>query len=245
VKIDGIEFDTHPNNQPHVGCIFQVDFYGFDEGDLDATVTFTAQAPTGKGEVLKTDTLPIGEDDNKGGGSQAGLDAERDYDLTSALVGKFTPHPKQGYHVKLTVNAEGSQGADTKHKVFWVEGCEGETTSIAESTTTSSSNSTTSSTPTTGSAGGSGTDTKAAVAGNTTAGGAEVQGESLTAPNPAVAGENATAPAAAGTVPAAGPAAALATTGPSLRIPLLAAALALSLGALARRFGRVPATPSS
>jgi hypothetical protein len=23
----------------------------------------------------------------------------------------------------LTVNAEGSQGADVKHKVFWVEGC--------------------------------------------------------------------------------------------------------------------------
>jgi hypothetical protein len=25
--------------------------------------------------------------------------------------------------VKLTVNADGSRGADTKHKVFWVEGC--------------------------------------------------------------------------------------------------------------------------
>ena len=30
-------FDDHPNNQPHVGCVFQVDFYGYDEGDLDAT----------------------------------------------------------------------------------------------------------------------------------------------------------------------------------------------------------------
>jgi hypothetical protein len=27
--------------------------------------------------------------------------------------------------VKLTVNAEGSQGADTKYKVFWVTGCDG------------------------------------------------------------------------------------------------------------------------
>jgi hypothetical protein len=26
-------------------------------------------------------------------------------------------------HVTLTVNAEGSQGADVKHKVFWVTGC--------------------------------------------------------------------------------------------------------------------------
>ena len=30
------------------------------------------------------------------------------------------PKP-QGFHVKLTINAEGSQGADKKHKVFWVK----------------------------------------------------------------------------------------------------------------------------
>lgn len=30
------------------------------------------------------------------------------------------PHPNQGFHVKLTVEAEGSIGADTKQKVFWV-----------------------------------------------------------------------------------------------------------------------------
>ncbi|MGH2658951.1 MAG: hypothetical protein ACRDHS_04615, partial [Actinomycetota bacterium] len=30
------------------------------------------------------------------------------------------PHPNQGFHVKLTVEAEGSIGADAKHKVFWV-----------------------------------------------------------------------------------------------------------------------------
>ncbi len=30
IKIDGVPFDDHPDNQPHVGCIFQVDFYGFD-----------------------------------------------------------------------------------------------------------------------------------------------------------------------------------------------------------------------
>ena len=40
VKIDGVEFDDHPDNEPHVGCEFQVDFYGFDEGDLYADVTF-------------------------------------------------------------------------------------------------------------------------------------------------------------------------------------------------------------
>ena len=124
VKIDGKAFDSHPNNEPHVGCSFEVDFYGFDKGDdLDAKVTFAVQPPTGKPHVLLTDTLKIGEDDNSGGGSEAGLDASREYDLSSYLVGLYPEHPQQGYHVKLTVNADGSQGADTKHKVFWVEGC--------------------------------------------------------------------------------------------------------------------------
>ncbi len=45
-------------------------------------------------------------------------------DLSSLISDSgVDPHPIQGYHVKLTVNAEGSQGADVKHKVFWVEGC--------------------------------------------------------------------------------------------------------------------------
>ncbi len=120
VKIDGVEFDKHPNNQPHVGCIFEVDFYGFDEGDLWADVTFTAHAPTGSGVLLR-DRVFIGEDDNSGGASQAGWDASAEYDLSQALAGY--PVHRQGYHVKLTVNADGSRGADTKHKVFWVQAC--------------------------------------------------------------------------------------------------------------------------
>jgi len=123
IKIDGIPFDDHPNNEPHPGCIFQVDFYGFDQGDLYANVLFEAIPPTGAGEDLLTDTVFIGEDDNSGGGSERGLDASRTYDLTAALQG-FTPHPKQGYHVKVTIHADGSQGADTKHKVFWVGPCD-------------------------------------------------------------------------------------------------------------------------
>jgi hypothetical protein len=120
IKIDAEEFDSHPDNQPHVGCVFQVDFYGYDEGDLFADLTFRAHPPTGDGEVLETDRLFIGEDDNSGGGSQAGLDASGTYTLD--FTG-FEPHPQQGFHVKLTINAEGSQGADVKHKVFWVEEC--------------------------------------------------------------------------------------------------------------------------
>ena len=147
VKIDDIPFDDHPNNEPHVGCTFQVDFYGFDEGDLDAEVTFEAHPPTGPVQVLLTDTVFIGEDDNAGGGSQAGLDASATYTLDFTGI---EPHSNQGFHVKLTVNAEGSQGADTKYKVFWVTGCPSGTTTSTQppssSSSTSSSSSSTSST---------------------------------------------------------------------------------------------------
>jgi hypothetical protein len=121
IKIDGVEFDEgEPNNEPHVDCVFQVDFYGFDEGDLFADVKFESHPPTGPVKVLLTDTVDIGEDDNSGGGSKEGLDASRTYTLDFTGI---EPHPQQGFHVKLTINADGSQGADKKHKVFWVEEC--------------------------------------------------------------------------------------------------------------------------
>jgi hypothetical protein len=123
MKIDGFPFDVHPDNEPHVGCSFQVDFYGFDQGDLDADVLFEAIPPTGTGEDLLSDTAFIGEDANSGGGSESGLDASRTYDLTATLQG-LTAQPEQGYHVKLTIHADGSQGTDTKYNVFWVSGCQ-------------------------------------------------------------------------------------------------------------------------
>jgi hypothetical protein len=174
VKIDDAPFDDHPDNEPHVGCTFQVDFYGYDEGDLDATVTFEAHPSTtraGDDQVLLTDTVFIGEDDNSGGGSEAGLDASVTYTLDFTGI---EPHPVQGFHVKLTVNAEGSQGADVKHKVFWVTGCgpsptttttSGTTTSTSGATTTSGATgtsgatSTSGATPTSGASSSSGTTT--------------------------------------------------------------------------------------
>ena len=145
VKIDGLAFDDHPNNEPHVGCVFQVDFYGFDEGDLSADVHFSVQPPTGRFVAILDDVVFIGEDSNAGGGSEAGLDASVTYDLGAVLAG-YAPHPQQGWHVKLTVNAEGSIGADVKHKVFWVEGCDPPTTTTTAPPTTTTSTSTTSTT---------------------------------------------------------------------------------------------------
>ncbi len=153
VKIDGEEFDTHPANEPHVGCVFQVDFYGYDEGDPNADVTFHLWPPTGGTVTILEDTVFIGQDDNSGGGSEAGLDAEASYDLTAWLADS-QPHPQQGWHVKLTVNADGSQGADMKHKRFWGSGCEAPsptTTTTVPTTTTEATTTTTESPTTTGS----------------------------------------------------------------------------------------------
>jgi hypothetical protein len=146
VMIDDVPFDDAPDNEPHVGCEFQVDFYGYDEGDLFADVTFESHPPTGPVVTLLEDEFFIGEDDNSGGGSEAGLDASVTYTLDFTGI---EPHPIQGFHVKLTINAEGSQGADVKHKVFWSTGCVPAPTTTTSTTTTTlppSSSSTTSST---------------------------------------------------------------------------------------------------
>jgi hypothetical protein len=130
--------------------VFQVDFYGFDEGDLVADVTFESHPPTGPVKVLLTDEVFIGEDDNAGGGSQAGLDASATYTLDFTGI---RPHPNQGFHVKLTVHADGSQGADTKHKVFWVTDCAPGTTTTTTTRGGSSGATSTSGTTTTTGAG--------------------------------------------------------------------------------------------
>ena len=48
VKIAGPGDEVgHPSNNPHPGCTFYVEWFGFDEGaDVVSTVTFASQAPT-------------------------------------------------------------------------------------------------------------------------------------------------------------------------------------------------------
>jgi len=135
VKIDGAAFDDLPNNEPHPGCVFQIDFYGYDEGDLTATYSVVLHAPTKGGEIA-SGSVDIGED-AAGGGTD--LDGTVELDLSAALAASgVDPHPIQGYHVKLTVNAEGSQGADKKHKVFWINCAEVEPSPSPTATETES-----------------------------------------------------------------------------------------------------------
>jgi hypothetical protein len=124
VKIAPVgEDDGTPDNNPHPGCAFQIEWYGFDEGpDIESTVTFEMQAPTSDVGLSGTDPekVFVGEDPATGAGTDSGHDATQEYTL--AFAGD--PHPQQGYHLKLTVHTPYSQGSDTKHKVYWVEGCE-------------------------------------------------------------------------------------------------------------------------
>ncbi|MVQ51970.1 hypothetical protein GON03_22550 [Nocardioides sp. MAH-18] len=121
VKIAGpADAVGHPSNNPHPGCILDVEWFGYDAGaDVVSTVTFTPQAPTS--DVTIGGTSPsqvfVGGD-AAGGGTD--LDGRQAYALTFS---GGAPHPKQGYHVKLTVATPRSLGNDTKTKVFWVQPC--------------------------------------------------------------------------------------------------------------------------
>lgn len=121
VKVDGIAFEDHHANEPHPSCDFRITFWGYGEG-REATATFAMQSPTNATTGPGSTTygpIDIGTDPAGGGNDPDGN--------IVVNLGEFledsgaTAHPQQGFHVKLTVNATGSQGADVKHKVFWVE----------------------------------------------------------------------------------------------------------------------------
>ncbi len=114
------DVDAIPNNHPHVGCTFQLEWFGFD-ADVTSTVLFEEQAPTtGVGMTVAGDTTAALDGDPGSGAGNDGFDGTQVYTLS------FTgaPHPQQGYHVKLTIDTPESNGASVKHKVFWVEGCD-------------------------------------------------------------------------------------------------------------------------
>jgi hypothetical protein len=148
IKINDRDVDQ-PGNDPHVGCVFQVDFYGFD-AEVPVVMVFEAVPPTGD-EVLHTESGVLDDDDASGGGSPAGLDGSFTIDLSAALA-SFEPHQMQGHHLKLTVTVDdgNTQGAQTKSKTFWVTDCGTTTTTTTtepESTTTTEPESTTTTEP--------------------------------------------------------------------------------------------------
>ncbi|HEX6416973.1 MAG TPA: hypothetical protein VFZ77_00705 [Acidimicrobiales bacterium] len=222
VKVDGVAFDDHPNNEPHVGCVFQIDFENYDEVEGNsATVTFRLVPPT-RGPVL----VDADEVDISGGSGS------RTYDLTDELAASGVgPHPRQGFHIRLDIEADGSIGAAKKHKVFWVE-CEGvpgttTSTTMKATTTTTAKDTTTTTAKDTTTTSAKETTTTTAMGTTTTVKG----GETTTTAKPAgVPAAPPSPPGAAGQLPVTGvPALPLAAGGLAL--------LGLGLGLMARRAG--------
>jgi hypothetical protein len=122
IKLDGRPFTDPgvPDNEPHIACRLQVEFFGFEQGDYTSTLTFRLHPPTAGGVPFVT-TAFVGEDP-AGGGTD--LDAEKIVNLSGFLADSgVAPHPIQGWHVKLTTRTPFSMGSDRKHKVFWVTPC--------------------------------------------------------------------------------------------------------------------------
>lgn len=130
VKIDGEAFDDGRGNEPHVGCTFEVDFYGFDAGDT-ATITFTGQAPTGGG-LLHSESRTI-SDDAAGGGRDRDATFRYSVDGQLSELRSIAPHAQQGWHVKLAVDVDSAPGG-AKQKVFWID-CPAAVAAAAPTTT--------------------------------------------------------------------------------------------------------------
>ena len=118
IKVDGIDYDDTPANEPHVGCSFQIDFFGFDLDDR-ADVRFFAQPPSGDGQLLHEDLAVLVSDDAAAGGPND-IDERVTYDVSDWDTSALTPSPQQGLHVKVEANVVGAPGG-AKQKVFWID----------------------------------------------------------------------------------------------------------------------------
>jgi len=125
VKIGSVPLDGGHGNDAHVGCSFALRFYGFDRNQT-ADITFTGQAPTKTGTLLRQSAVRISDDD-AGGGQDA--DAVLFYSVDQlGLSG--VPQASQGWHVKVAVDVIGAPGG-SKQKVFWIS-CPGQSGSTSK-----------------------------------------------------------------------------------------------------------------
>ncbi|HVM39586.1 MAG TPA: hypothetical protein VM618_02265, partial [Acidimicrobiia bacterium] len=139
VKIDGIHpvdgpghsradndyEEQHPDNDPHVLCQFELEFFGFDLGQR-ADIRIAMHSPTDDGADLVNETgVEISQTPAGGAGNDPDA-VIRYYDLSEQLD-SIEPHPQHGWHVKLYVTLYNSDGSAVpggkKHKVFWIEEC--------------------------------------------------------------------------------------------------------------------------
>ncbi len=120
IKIDGIDFDGHPDNEPHLDeCSFQVDFYGFDVDDT-ATLTFFRWPGTGDTEEILS-LIEIA------GAADGGVAGEID-EGAIPVGGDGAGGGVDIYHVRAEAEIASGDRTYTKTKTFWVgDNCESTT----------------------------------------------------------------------------------------------------------------------
>lgn len=123
IKVDGPVWDARVDNEPHTSCAFRVTFFGFDEGQT-ADIMVTGVAPTVGGVLLHETAVPT-SDDAAGGAAHDFDGATRVYTADDLGLDAVTPHPQQGYHLKVAVDSLEAPGG-AKQKVLWLEPCQTE-----------------------------------------------------------------------------------------------------------------------
>lgn len=140
--------DLTPHEDPHVGCTFAIDLFGFDQGQT-LQLSLAGQAPTGRGQSV---TLPPDEatatSPDDAGGAAHDFDAEVAVDASALDLSVLGPPAAQGYHVMLTVTTGQPGPNGVKHKVFWID-CPGAAVAPGTSTGTGGGDHNTTGTPTT------------------------------------------------------------------------------------------------
>ena len=115
IKIDPYGATAGNANHPHPGCDFRLQLFGFDD-DQTGTITFTGQAPTADAVTKQplSGSQLLSDDAARGG-----QDDDAFFDVRGADLGLTGAPAKQGYHVKVRVDADDAPGG-SKTKVFWL-----------------------------------------------------------------------------------------------------------------------------
>ncbi|GAA4995006.1 hypothetical protein [Actinopolymorpha pittospori] len=122
VQIDGDPVDSGPSNEPHVGCRFSVQFFGFDAGTNTAVVGFEAMPPSGNMTPVQPTTGRTTftfEGQTPPGNT---LNHTEAYELDTTGL---EPNNQGEVHVRLDVLVTDDSGDEAFHKfkVFWTEQC--------------------------------------------------------------------------------------------------------------------------
>jgi uncharacterized repeat protein (TIGR01451 family) len=119
VKLDGTLLNGGNDNSPHNACNLVLEYYGFGLGAHTATVTFTAQPPSGNVAVPSVpddDGTPVASVFTFTGLAGNAKEAQEIYNLDTTVM---TLAP-QGYHVSIDVVVDGVAG---KSKTIYAQAC--------------------------------------------------------------------------------------------------------------------------